>query len=95
MTDTFATFNSLTIYRMIEIGTVLTSYNTKRICISFIFICTVIFFKKGKSLAMIAACAGEVKSITAETKLDWAEWEVELGDKWQSLFGSLSRFLQQ
>lgn len=44
---------------------------------------------------MIAACAGEVKSITAETKLDWAEWEVELGDKWQSLFGSLSRFLQQ
>lgn len=53
------------------------------------------FLKKGKSLAVIAACAGEVKSITAETKLDWAEWEVELGDKWQSLFGSLSRFLQQ
>lgn len=76
---------------MIEISAVLTSYNTKRICISFIFICAL----KGKSLAVIAARAGEVKSITAETKLDWAEWEVELGDKWQSLFGSLSRFLQQ
>lgn len=82
---------------MIEISAVLTSYNTKRICILFIFICALIFFffLKGKSLAVIAACAGEVKSITAETKLDWAEWEVELGDKWQSLFGSLSRFLQQ
>lgn len=81
---------------MIEISAVLTSYITKRICISFIFICTLIFKKKKeKSLAVIAACAGEVKSITAETKLDWAEWEVELGEKWQSLFGSLSRFLQQ
>lgn len=81
---------------MIGISAVLTSYNTKRICILFIFICALIFFfLKGKSLAVIAACAGEVKSITAETKLDWAEWEVELGDKWQSLFGSLSRFLQQ
>ncbi len=45
--------------------------------------------------AVIAAHASELESITTGTKLDWAEWEAEPGDKWQSLFGSLPRFLQQ